>query len=203
LSYRGEQDHRAQFDFVSTISLLGPSDLKIITKSSLFYDPETVMVGISRYDDLESYSFSAHWQRWGNFRGTTLAVNVVGNFSSSFSQALPETWHHDIISLHAGYERRFGNSALRLGYAFVPTHVPDQSGQSNILDSDRHEASLGYGHKWQSSFIDGALRIDGCLMAHFLAPKTVTKTSGEFIGAPGYKIGGTVYGYGMTMTAEY
>ncbi|MDZ4678075.1 MAG: outer membrane protein transport protein [Oligoflexia bacterium] len=202
LSYLAKQESRSKVDFTNTISLLAPADLIMTGKNTLYYDPETFILAVSRKDESDSISFSANWEKWGGYEGTAMVLQFT-TFTGSFRQVLPPMKYNDIITLHSGYEHRFENFDLRLGYAFLPTPVPDQSGENNALDTDKHQGFLGAGKSFDVGFLDNPLQLDLCGFAHYLVPKDVRKTVSTFIGAPGYKIGGMIYGYALTATAEF
>ncbi len=202
--YRGKQDSRSQVDFSNIIGLgFGSNPFVLTATNSLYFDPETFMLGASYLSGKNKFSASTHFERWSDFSGTTMVLTFT-TFKDTFHQTLADTKYHDVFTWHAGYEHGISEDlAIRLGYAYIPSPVPDQNGESNVLDSDKHEGFIGAGYKWQSDLTDGPLHIDACAFLHYLTPKTVTKVSGLSVGAPGYKIGGTVFGYGITMTAEY
>jgi long-subunit fatty acid transport protein len=202
LSYRGKMDYRTVVDVDSQISLLAsPSDLIFTSTNSLFYDPDTIMAGWSLIDGANSYAVAAKLQLWAGYDGGVDRM-VFKTFTGSFNSSLPDVNFQNVISLHAGLEHKFSRARLRGGYAFVPTPVPDQSGELNMLDSDKHEIYLGWGWSWNKWFLDGALKLDLVVFYDYLVPKTVTKVLTTNLGAPGYQIGGSMYGYGATLTRE-
>jgi len=122
-----------------------------------------------------------------------------------FSQTLPSTPFHDIYTFHLGYQHQFNHDVIRAGYSYVPTPVPDPNSNqgSNILDSTKNEASIGWGHRWEHFFLDGILNLDLVGFLDYLVPINVVKTNSQGIGYPGYSIGGVIFGYGLTLTREY
>jgi len=58
----------------------------------------------------------------------------------------------------------------RVGYQFQPTPVPDQIGESNFVDNDRHMVSLGVGLSINRSF-----DIDTFVQYYRLVPRTTIK----------------------------
>jgi long-chain fatty acid transport protein len=62
----------------------------------------------------------------------------------------PETKFHDIVIPRIGvewraFERPKINLDARFGYSYEPTPVPEQIGESNFVDNDKHTFSLGLG----------------------------------------------------------
>jgi long-subunit fatty acid transport protein len=126
------------------------------------------------------------------------------SFQTSFSQSLPNSQFKDIFRAQAGYEHRWSTWAWRAGYAWYPSPAPDMSGDLNFLDSDRHTLHAGLGKNWDKpfDFLDGQIKVDLAAFAQYLVPKDITKSNSNSVGYPGYKVGGWVYGYGVTLTSE-
>lgn len=202
LSYRSKQDYQSQIDIDTQLNVLGPTDLMFSNIASLNYDPDMFLLGTSFGDDVNTVALAAKYEMWNGYQGGSIRMGFQ-TFQGSYSQYVPPINFHDVISLHGGVEHRFSKTHVSAGVAYVPTPVPDQSGETNILDSDKYEVYLGWGWKWHPSFWQGVLKLDLVAFADFLKPETITKTSGQYIGAPGYSIGGTILGYGLTATREF
>lgn len=206
ISYRGKQDYQSEVDEDATISLVGPNDLLFSNLSSLDYDPDMFMAGLSVSDESgNTYSGEVKYEAWGGYNGAAVQMNFSGAYAPTFSQTLPSTPFHDIYTLHLGYQHQFTHDVFRLGYAYVPTPVPDPNTNqgSNILDSIKHEVFIGWGHRWEHFFLDGILELDLVGFLDYLVPINVVKINSQSIGYPGYTIGGTIFGYGLTLTREY
>lgn len=193
LIYWGKQDNRLLLENNTTLSLIAPTDLIFAGRSSIAFDPDTFILSHAYKNDIDMWSIAAHFERWSEYSGSTMNLSFQ-TFAATFSQTLPQSRFKDVISLRAGYEHKWQSCALRGGYAFVPTPVPDQSGDANYVDSDKHVLGLGI------SLFKGALDI--ATQLHYLVPKQITKNSSQSIGYPGYKIGGIALSYGMTWTWE-
>jgi long-subunit fatty acid transport protein len=203
LTYYAKQDNRSDFRFENTIGVLSPAILNLTAQSSLYFDPETYGGGVSYHDDKDTYAFSTLYERWSAFSGSEMRLNFE-SFLNSFSQTLPNSTFHDIWRLQAGYEHRWDSWAWRGGYSYFPSPVPEPVGDLNFLDSDRHTLHLGIGKKWEKpfDFLDGNFRLDIAGFVQYLTAKNIVKTNPNNIGYPGYKVGGWVYGYGLTATSE-
>lgn len=203
VNYRGNQNYQTQLNVDTQLNPgTGPTDILFTGNTSVAFDPDMFLLGGSYSDDLDTYTAAARLELWNGYSGAAMILNFQ-SFSGSFSQTVPPSPFHDIIAIQTGYEHRYLHSRLRFGYVYDPTPVPDQSGQTNIVDSDKHEFSAGYGWKWDHWLMDGKLNVDICAFYDYLVPKTVTKTNSAFIGAPGYSIGGSIFGYGATATREF
>lgn len=88
---------------------------------------------------------------------------------------------------------------LRAGYSYQPTPVPNQTAGTNFADSNRHLISLGVGgllpHPWQSA--EQRIRIDLFAQYNRLEQRNVAKARSTEIGAPGYRVGGSIWAYGL------
>lgn len=206
LSYRGKENYQSEVDEDATISLVGPNDLLFSNTTSLAYDPDMFLAGLAISDENgNTYSAAGKYEAWGGYNGAAVQMSFSGAYSSTFSQSLPSTPFHDIITLHLGYQHQFLRDVFRLGYAYVPTPVPDPNTNqgANILDANKHEAFIGWGHRWEHFFLDGILKLDLMGFLDYLVPLNVVKINSQSIGYPGYTIGGTIFGYGLTLTREY
>jgi long-subunit fatty acid transport protein len=123
-------------------------------------------------------------------------------FQSSFSQNLPPLQFKDTVSLHAGYQKKWTGFVLRGGYAFVPTPTQDLSGEINFADSDKHEITLGAGFLEIEKWLGIKSQLDIAVGVHSLVQRQVVKNSASSLGYPGYKIGGAVWNYGVSLTTE-
>ncbi|MCC6278841.1 MAG: outer membrane protein transport protein [Oligoflexia bacterium] len=203
-SYQGRQNSQGVIDFNNTISLLAPSDLVLTSRSTLYYEPDTFILGFSHTQDDQTLTASGSWEKWSDYQGTPMALSFT-TFTGSFSQRLPPIKYSDIVSAKIGFEKRYEDSgwAWRVGLGYLPSPAPDSSGESNVLDSDRYHLALGMSKKLSLGDLEKPLRVDLVGFYQHLKEKTIRKTSNAFIGAPGYKIGGFIAGYSVTGTLEF
>ena len=88
---------------------------------------------------------------------------------------------------------------VRAGYAYEASPVPDQSGETNLIDADRHTLTLGAGVAWNRPCdeITGALTLDVHGTFSVLPERVVLKSSpADFVGD--YRASGTIFGFGTT-----
>jgi long-subunit fatty acid transport protein len=96
---------------------------------------------------------------------------------------LPPANLHDIIVPRLGVEWRGAPGrrtwAARGGYAYEPTVAPEQTGESNFVDNDKHTLSLGGGVEWPGlgGVILKPLSLDAFVALTVLAPRTHHKLS--------------------------
>lgn len=107
---------------------------------------------------------------------------------------------------------------LRLGGQYVPSPIPDQTGRTNYMDSDRIVGAAGIGIeagrlkpvKTLAPLFNGPLSLDLGGQVHYLIPHTVQK-DGDLVsdsdsdGIPeyprGYPLGGQITSYGIYWAA--
>jgi long-chain fatty acid transport protein len=102
----------------------------------------------------------------------------------------PEPNLHDVLEPHAAvsYELSLTRSAkatLRAGYAYLPSPIPEQVGEPNLLDAARHRLGLGYGVALAAPLPE--LELDVAARLERLAERThnkVTSVPHENAGAP-------------------
>lgn len=103
-----------------------------------------------------------------------------------------------------GYDHDRWAVDLRGGYAYEPTPAPDQIGESNFADSDKHTVTVGFSFEIKPSM--GILRhpwdFDVNLGTTFLAPRTTTKMSAvDPVGD--YRISGTLMHFGVGLRSKF
>ena len=112
---------------------------------------------------------------------------------------------HDIVTPRVAHEFQVGsNSTLRVGYAYRPgvTDAPD-TGPGNYVDPSKHIFNLGVGFAFRHFMgKEVATRLDFNASYHQLVEQKVTKTQANEIGAPGYTVGGKIYGGGISLSLE-
>ncbi|MBX3268782.1 MAG: hypothetical protein KF729_00890 [Sandaracinaceae bacterium] len=117
-----------------------------------------------------SISLDATWARWSTFR--------------TIHDEAPDPGLSDTVELRAGLEWSAHRAlAARLGYAFLPSPVPEQTGFHNLLDAHRHEVAFGVGLDLEP-LTGFALRIDLAARFHAMHEQEATKAPGAFAGAP-------------------
>jgi len=162
-----------RYDFYS---LLAPMELALGV--AVFASPEL------------SLSLDAIWARWSEFR--------------TIHDEAPEPGFDDVVDLRAGVEWTAHRAVrLRLGYAFLPSPVPEQTGRHNLLDAHRHEVAFGLGLDLEP-LTGFAMRIDLAARFHAMHRQEATKApaSGAVTnrGYPGFTARGSMEQLSMSVT---
>lgn len=166
----------------------------VVTDEYHFYDllaPEEVALGacVTPIREL-SLSLDLTWGRWSQYR--------------TIHDELPSIAFSDVVDVRAGAEWLAHESLrVRLGYAFLPSPVPEQRGRDNFLDAHRHEIAFGLGLDLEP-LAHFPLRIDLALRFHAQHEQVASKdvavlpdasgTAGQTIdnlGYPGFRSRGS------------
>lgn len=94
--------------------------------------------------------------------------------------------------------------SYREGYQWHPSPVPDQTGDSNFADNDRHMITAGLGLTLDHPFRDeDVFDLDFFFQYNLLKDRAVRKAAANNIGAPGYNTGGKILVYGMGASMRF
>ncbi len=131
---------------------------KLHSVSMDLFQPVQVTFGLAaRLSPRWLLAFDAAFYRWSAFENPAAHITLdmdIGSFNDLVdipeTPPLPDPNFHDILVPRIGLEWTAGSSArrdlfLRAGYSFEPSPVPEQVGESNFIDNDKHTVSLGAG----------------------------------------------------------
>jgi long-chain fatty acid transport protein len=163
-----------------------------------FYNPPRVNLGFTGGYRFLQLSFDAQWTKWSGFQelstpATTLAIDAVAGTSINvdIGTPLPPPAFRDTWTIRTGLDvdldllsdlkavDRLGLH-LGLGYGFVPSPVPPQTGLTNYMDADRHALSFGAGVELGhiKGVTKGPVRFDFAGQYHALTTTTSIKEDG-------------------------
>jgi len=191
-----------------TTSAEGPNDVQagslLVDDRIDFYDflePDEMALGVAAFPHRDwSLSLDLVRSRWSQYR--------------TIHNVTPRPGLSDVHNLRFGAEHRLLPSlALRFGYAFEPSPLPEQVADNNLLDGDRHVIAVGSGLDLRPLGW-GPLRLDGHLRAHVMHSQQADKDVAQLsdadpeqagtqignLGYPGFSAGGYVLEGGLTLT---
>jgi long-chain fatty acid transport protein len=145
-------------------------------------------------------TFDVTYARWSEFpvpaANLTLGLDI-GVYNDQVHlpppRSYPSSNFHDIVIPRAGVEWRVWELSkvaidLRGGYSYEPTPVPEQIGESNFADSDKHTFSVGAGLELSriTSILPKPIAIDVHFAATYLPPRVNRKVDpldpvGDFV----------------------
>lgn len=172
------------------------------------YSPaEWVLMGAARFNDNWKTSLDVAWVKWSDY----VSPYGTGNINSyAVDSVRKEALFRDILVPRIGVEYThrssgfFKQSQYRVGYLYHPSPVPDQTGDSNFVDNNRHLFSLGWGLGFSNPWREGDLvELDLFGQYNWLKSRKITKNTTTTVGAPGYTAGGKIWMYGMSATLRF
>ncbi|MCP3922488.1 MAG: long-chain fatty acid transporter [Desulfobacterales bacterium] len=141
LTYRGRTDT----DFTGEAFFTSNTGTVYEGTVSMEYDhPESAQAGV-RYFASENFSveFDATWTRWSILERQVIDINISPVIDQTKNHA--RNWE-DTIQYKIGAEwKLLSNFALRAGYTYDPTPVPNETFDFGWPDTDRNVFNLGFG----------------------------------------------------------
>jgi long-subunit fatty acid transport protein len=199
--YRGESAGRSK----TKVMVDGaPVPVEFDSTSVAFFDPQEVSTGISfNLKEFLLLQAEVTWANWSQYIPSYSATTF--NTPGIPSASKPKPNFKDTLTFRLGTEATiptFGHELkYRLGYAYIPTPIPYQYGKSNFVDNDKHIGSFGLGAKVLTNPI--SISTDTHFQAQYLVPVNVIKNDPNVIGGPGYRSGGFVYNFGLTLGTTF
>ncbi len=156
-------------------------------------------------------AFDLAYHRWSTFQNPSAHIDIdldVGQFNDLVKippfAALPDPNFHDIVVPRLGMEwlaRQTEARALRIraGYVYQPSPAPEQVGETNFIDDDRHIFSVGAGLELRhglGAIVPRPLSLDAFVGLTALEPRQHRKLSPvDPIGD--YRSGGHIWSLGF------
>ena len=130
-------------------------------------------------------------------------IGLIASFTGAFA-----TWGVQFQQAVEAFQSVNGKSVkqvfFREGYLFHPSPVPEQTGDSNYVDNDRHLFSAGAGaaiaNPWKE---DDTIDLDIFFQYNLLKNRQITKSAAGNVGAPGYLAGGSILLGGVGLALRF
>jgi hypothetical protein len=174
---------RADFDAEVASARLGPiSVVPLNIEGVAAYEPLKIDAEVSeRRGGLEVLA-GVRYERWSAFDGWVGPTVVCPPSRGSCGTAPPtRPDYRDVVSprVAGSYELRLEpvTLAVRAGYTFAPSPIPEQKGVKNELDAWRHGFALGYSVALPKDCFP--IRLDAAYRLDLLAPRTHDKGGGS------------------------
>lgn len=219
LRYSGEISLDLRLDVLAQVNVPGTpigGDTLISVRGIDLYTPEQAAAGVS----VGPWAgWSAHgelvWSNWSVLERASSDVSLavrIGISPSLLQLQAPAPGFSDTLSPRLGVERVLPlaphvSLALRGGYRFEPTPVPDQTGLTSLMDADRHVFGVGAGLRIEPTCggrphpVVRAWTLDGSLVWNHLLPRRTVK---DDPGSPGgdFTVGGEVLAVALVTGVE-
>ncbi len=199
---------------IGTVSALSFSFPAI---STLYYDPLTLQAGTEwKYASGNTLFVQLDYQAWSKYESP--AIVILDPQTSACSPSCGVDFSagsnlgrktRDLFIPRIGHTWTYGPSEIHLGYVYRPgiyAALPTEAG--NAIDPDEHRIAAGFGLGFNSLWVfDAPGRFDFHASYSIYPKKHVEKSPGDEngdlsnrkVGDPGYDIGGSEWGSGVTV----
>jgi long-chain fatty acid transport protein len=171
---------RADFDVtVKPTNLGGLSIPPLNVEGVAHYEPLRVDLEASRRFGAARAVLGLRYERWSDFPGWLAPTVECPPGDPGCGASEPEApGYSDVFTPRIAGSYRFPlrplEIELRVGYTYVPTPVPEQTGTSNVFDNARHGVAAGYSIELPRELVP--LRFDAAFRLDLLVPRTHTKS---------------------------
>lgn len=214
LVYRGELSLDLALDILANVNIAGvvSGDALVAVRAANYFTPQRVSGGIA-VDVMDDLTLSADlsWNNWSAHPSglADLRILVALDITPPLVQTdVPPAGFNDTVSGRIGAEYRVETRridwALRAGYAYVPTPVPDQTGLTSFADNDRHVLSLGAGMTLAdfAPLLTRPVSFNIGLQWHHLMRRLTQKDAMQFPGES-FASGGNIFHINATTTVRF
>lgn len=208
LTWRGAQ--ALNYDLPIKFILVDGGELNFFIGGQTLYTPHTVSAATAWSAGPWQVALELTWSHWS--AAPSPAADVTSNLNDAgFDPDDPEVTRLldlasitlapgfvDTLTPRLAVVRRLNERwSVRGGYALRPTHIPEQVGTSNMLDSTMHQVGLGVG----ISFPTLPLRVDVFAQLNHYAQRRHSKDSARDLLAIGdVSAGGQIWHQGFSIT---
>jgi hypothetical protein len=132
--------------------------LDLSSASQDLFQPAQLVAGLAaQLTPRTLVAFDLAWHRWSRFENPAAHISIdidVGQFQDFVDLPpmlpLPDPHYHDTAVPRIGVEHVVERTATRAvaaraGYVYEPSPAPEQWGETNFIDNDRHIVSAGAG----------------------------------------------------------
>lgn len=203
ISYRGQKG-------VHLTSKIDDKLSGVVTQeATLVESPAQITIGASGnpFDNI-TLSADLSFVDWSHYTPPWITVKPAGGGIAG-SQIVPliaeKAGLRDTILPKFGIEYLMSDNtvALRAGYIFRQSPVPDQTEKSNLIDSDTHIFSIGTGYSINIKNVKKAIEIDFHFQYHLMTERKTEKFDKANPAYPGYTAKGNVYNTGITIKFNF
>jgi long-chain fatty acid transport protein len=173
---------RADFDVTLETSGLGGIPLPPMhVQGVAHYEPLRLDTEVSRRFDDTTLLAALGYERWSEYPGTLGPTTECPEDVPACGTSAPRPpGASDALVPRVAVSHEFSlaslNATLRGGYAFMPSVLPEQRGESNALDAARHGLAAGYSVGFARASLP--LHLDGAFRFDVLAPRSHEKADG-------------------------
>lgn len=205
LSYKHEARSTAKVALKPQLTNVMGADFSLewLTAGSFFFDPSQLALGMfSKLWDRITVTTDLLYQQWSRFQLPYLDIESKG---PDLGKSEVRGRFQDVLSPRIGIEYKLDQISLRGGYQYLPSPIKlNQSNNLNLLDADKNIFTAGLGYSFSSllGIIDNPIDLDVHFQFHKLKDREVLK-SPDYVGGPGYPVGGSLYNLGLSLTSYF
>ncbi|MBI2569860.1 MAG: outer membrane protein transport protein [Candidatus Schekmanbacteria bacterium] len=189
-----------------------PIDMPLKVRGKIYHTPRQI-VGSTSYRLSENLLAAVdltwtQWSKWEDPRGNVTVLETEGPPSPvgvPIFKDYPRPQFDDTIVPRLGLEwSLFEATRVRAGYRFEKSPAPEQSGELNLVDNDKHVVALGGSVDLggDGSFLQGIATIGAFAEYELLTDRTHTKSSADDpVGS--YTSGGNVFQWGLDLVLRF
>ena len=221
VAFRDEFDLRLQVDALVAGDLVIEGDpivedasYQLISDNHNLFSPRQLVLGLAYSGARFLVEADLGWIQWSRFPSPTAViqatVDIPGfDFPLPDSDAPSQPGFTDIFVPRIGIEgipfkSTHAELVVRGGYFFEQTPAPDQPGDTNFVDMDKHGVSVGLGLSLfnLTEVLPKPLRLDATALLIYLPRRNYAKASAaDPVGD--YHASGMIYGGSMTVSLEF
>lgn len=196
ISFRGEKS-----DHIVTV-IKDELSGEVKEEATIINSPAQTTLGAS-YIPAEHLllSLDVSFVDWSNY--TPPWANVTGEKISSLIAGKAKLKDTILPKFGVEYTLLDNKLALRSGYIYRQSPVPDQTETSNLIDSNTHIISLGTGYGFTIKGIQKAVEIDLHFQYHLMTERNTVKYNETNPTYPGFTASGNVYNAGITVKFNF
>lgn len=201
-----------RYDMPTTFDIADVGVINLRMQGTVHYTPHTMSLGLRyQYGSLVA-SAELRYALWSNAPDPSVQISMgvdsevlaaLGaneRFDATSTEVPPE--FSDTLEPHLGVEWQIVPMfAARMGYAFKPTPVPLQNGDTNILDGDTHAFAAGLGFSFSDPLevFSKPVHIDLAYQFLYVPERRANKSSNSDV--PSYVYSG--YAHNVTAAVRY
>ena len=183
---------------IPVIVVLSGFLLNLDLGSTFIYSPRQYVLGVAFQKPRYLISFDISYNQWSDFQAPSLSIATDINIPLiELKQGYtPPPNFNDTVTPRVGvevlgYENDTINLYLRGGFFYEPSPVPEQTGMTNYLDSDRFVFNWGFGFLFKRlgkkiDLTDKPISFDVGISYHYLSDRTNVKGPDVRTDNPGY-----------------
>lgn len=213
-TYRGQLSLDLALDILANVSVAGvvTGDALIALRATNYFTPQRVTGGVA-VDLMPDLTVSGEltWANWAAYPMgiADLRVLVALDITPPLVQTdNPPPDFDNTLSGRLGIEYRHPTGsteyALRAGYAYLPSPVPEQVGLTSFADNDRHVLSLGLGTTlvdWRP-LLTRPIELALAFQWHHLVRRLTVKDAAQFPGEA-FSSAGDIFHLGTSATIHF